>query len=141
RGLPAKDVHWAIFANDSSPCFGAGRFSGHARRVHVSDENLVGGWSDARKAPPERLRSLVDEVRGLAQTHGADYFEQRLIAGREEVFERSRGGEGGMFARLFSAVDVLGPLDRRLSLVDGGPEHTVADLLAARAYAGLARSR
>ncbi|MEM6674618.1 MAG: carboxypeptidase-like regulatory domain-containing protein [Planctomycetota bacterium] len=139
RGLPATHVHWAIFANGSSPCFGAGSFRGNLRRVHATDEMLVGGWSDARKEPPERLRPLVDEVRALMESHGRDHVQKRVITGREEAFGRTRTAKGGMFAQMFSAVDVLGPLDRRVSLVDGGTEHTVADLFAAQAYAMLAR--
>ncbi len=138
HGLPTGKVHYVIFANDSSPCFGAGSFTTRREEAVTHDTNLVGGWSDAIHDPPERLRALTDEVSVLMKDGGNSAIEAVLVKGREEEWNATEHRSG--FGRLFDVATMLGPLDRAVQL-PSGTTTTVADLLAASAYVRLAETR
>lgn len=138
RGLPAGIVHFTIFANDSNPCFGAGAFRARSQEIAVSDENLVGGWSDARHDPPERLRALTEQVARFFDESGREAFERLLDQG--VATPEGAPPSKGPYARLFAGIERVGPLTRELELPWGGTA-TVADVLAAAAYAHLSRGR
>jgi hypothetical protein len=46
---------------------------------------------------------------------------------------------GNMLGTMFAMADVLGPLDRKVPLEEGGTEYRLGDLLAADGYVRLGR--
>ncbi len=141
RGLPPTEIHYAVFANDSHPCFAASRFDGALKQTKTRGPRLIGGWSDGRHDPPERLVPLVATVRELHKTEGRGAVLSRLAVGREAAWAQVSESRGPSIIAALSQVDALGPLTRQVALGDGQPKHAVADLLAADAYARLAVPR
>ncbi|MDA1265167.1 MAG: carboxypeptidase-like regulatory domain-containing protein [Planctomycetota bacterium] len=139
RGVPEGALHFTLFANDCNPCFGADTFEVEPGQTTRRDTNLVGGWSDAIHAPPERLEALTERVAALLTEGGPGAVEHLLAAGREEAFAALKRRRG--FAGLFDVMRVLGPLDREVQLpaspVASALQATVADLMAAAGYARL----
>lgn len=136
RGLPEREVSMFLFANDSRPGFGSATFRARSDAIVVRDDNVVTSWSDARHDPPERLASLTAAVRMYFEEGEGGFrkMETLLAAGREEVWEARKRQSG--YVGMFEYVDLLGPLDRAVSLPWGGSA-TVGDLMAASAYVGL----
>lgn len=132
RGVPRRHVHFSVFGNDNTPGFATGSFRGNLRRIHTSSANMVAPWSDGRHDPPERLAPVVAAVREAFDAGGPDAVYARLAVGREEAWAALQ--ERADRVQPWEVVDVLGPLDRRVALAEGGPTHTVGDLLAAQAY-------
>ena len=136
RGLPERLVHFAIFANDNMPGFGAGSFYARSDKIAVEDTYVVAGWSDGIHEPPERLEPLCAEIGVLIETGGNEAVETLLAHGREDAWAARPDCSG--FERLFVAAEILGPLDREIELPVSGT-WTVGDVLAAAAYGAMQR--
>lgn len=124
RGLPAGTVHFALFAPDNVPGFGAGSARVVAGKSVMGSAPFVAEWSDGVHEPPPRLRSLAARVAKLQKATSFD------VTG----FLAKHGVPG--FARLLdaAATDALVEhLPKTVALPDG-TKATVADLLAIAAY-------
>ena len=138
QGLPKQPLHYAVFASDSLPGFCTGSFRGDESTLHVHKTPLLNGWSHVDGHPSKELAPLVAVVAKLRVAHGKDLVLRRLIAGREEAWKSADEAQAPALMKNLIRADVLGPLTRRVRLVDNGPTHSVADLLAADAYATIA---
>ncbi len=123
KNVPEGDIHLTAFANDNRPGFGcasANVGTGGSARVTV---DLVAGWSDGRKTPPDRLRPLYDK----AVANRWDLKELEPLATLIGEIEQRRGDS------IVEAIERHGGMEQMIGLPDG-TSAPLPDALAVWAY-------
>ena len=125
-GLPAGKLHLAAFANDNNPGFGAMEIKLNAGERQSVELPIIASWSNAHKQPPQRLVELVDHFK-------ANSIDTMNLQERIAAKIRSHQEQHSLEIPFFVPSSIL----RETLKVNNGEVRTVADILAAQAYAEL----
>ncbi len=142
EGIPDGTVGVMVFILDNLP--GANTYTfeveaGNTARIDVREEDMLAGWSNARRAPLPGLETEMD----IVSTH----FDAGEYGVLWDLVTAGTPAEGTAYDRLFrrrhdprmlEVIPELGSL-RRLITLPSGDESTVGKLLAAMAYYEMAR--
>ncbi len=117
-GLPERDVQAVIFANDSSPGFGATFYATLPGTTQTMP--IVASWGDGQHEPPARIRHIMDVLETNHLTANKLLHLEQLRADKHPDY-------------LASFAQALGPLERVLTLPNG-EKASVADVYACARY-------
>ncbi len=129
RGLPAGEIHIAIFSWDNNPGWGAGSVTLKENEEVWVEQPFVTTWSDAVHSPPKRLEPLVEKLvaNGELTSQDTSQIFADVLGNQAEELMSTRNP--------MAAMAKLGSL--RGKLVQSGPHkgtHAL-DVLAALGYA------
>jgi len=128
-GLPEEKVYLTVFANDSSPGWGAAEATIRSGATSVVYVPIVAGWSNGHHDPPKRLLPLFDEVKSLLSE---DTFSMPRFLQANGI--RIEAGSD----RWQRELEISRHLERQLELPTG-TKTTAADFMAAVGYVELGR--
>jgi hypothetical protein len=121
--VPAGEVHLVAFANDNRAGFGRASATVEADMSTSITVDLVAGWSDGLKTPPNELRSLYDKA-------VANQWELSSLPSVKEIFEEINSGSSA------SMGEVLLRDDRKDAAVElpDGTSHSLMEVVTVWAY-------
>lgn len=130
HGLPAETVHIALFASDNNPGSGGVSVELEANETTTVAVPLIASWSDGHTTPPDRLKTLVEQV----QKMDAGAVNKLIGQQHPDIFKALNAMADGPEKLLATWIPYL---ERPLQL-DEGQRVPLKDLVAADAYVRLA---
>ncbi len=127
RGLPAGEVHVAVFSPDNLPGWGAASVTLKPDEPVEVDVPWIAAWSDAIQGPPADLRALTNRLAALTE-------EARTEIMRSAI---NRAGITGDTRDMLGQMAALGSILLDPVELPDGTRHPTGEVLAALAYAKL----
>lgn len=124
-GLPAGPVHFALFAPDNVPGFGAGSAVVEEDKTVFGSAPFVAAWSDGIHDPPESLQKLFETVRSLQSNN--DFVPSAFL-------QQTIGTKGRLELNDSQSMNKLADNLKTVVTLPDGTRTTVADLLAVDGY-------
>ncbi len=144
EGLPDGNIGVIVIILDNSPGMNTYTFDlsdGETAVLDVREEDMLAGWSNARRGPLPGLEAEMEAV-NAAFAAGEEESIWGLIAADTPVAgsEYNHLLDQSDFERIFDVIPQLGPLARSVTL-PSGHETTVGRVLAAMAYYEMAQDK
>jgi hypothetical protein len=143
EGLPDGTIGVVIFILDNSP--GVNTYSlevaeGETARIEVREEDMLAGWSNARRGPLPGLEAEMEEVTAIIDA-GDEESLWTLLTVDTEAAGTSYDGllDLSDHERALDTIPKLGDLRRAITL-PSGHETTIGKVVAAMTYYEMAQS-